>query len=141
VWITQYLTGDKEMAAIALLAVTVGHIWPVQLGFKGGKGVATALGGLAIFDLSLFLCFYCFFAAGLIILRRSVPSGLLAFLALPFVALLLHFGGGTRSEVMETLAVALLVFLVLLAHRKNIAQELFRFPQSDSLESSPKTKI
>jgi glycerol-3-phosphate acyltransferase PlsY len=34
-------------ATLALLAVVAGHIWPAQLGFRGGKGLATLLGGLA----------------------------------------------------------------------------------------------
>jgi glycerol-3-phosphate acyltransferase PlsY len=36
---------DATIAAVAV-AVLVGHMWPVFFGFKGGKGVATALGVL-----------------------------------------------------------------------------------------------
>lgn len=36
---------DSAIAAVALAAL-VGHMWPVFFGFKGGKGVATALGVL-----------------------------------------------------------------------------------------------
>src|SRR5271169_2038718 len=35
-----------DMAAIATLAAPLGHIFPVWLGFKGGKGVATLCGAL-----------------------------------------------------------------------------------------------
>jgi acyl phosphate:glycerol-3-phosphate acyltransferase len=141
VFITQHIAGDRQMAAVALLAVTTGHIWPVQLGFKGGKGVATALGGLAAFDLSLFFLFCCLFGVGLALLRRIIPSGMLAFLGLPLVALLLQFRASNPMDVVGTVTTAVLGFLVILAHRKNLAQEFFRFPHSDSLESSPKTKI
>jgi glycerol-3-phosphate acyltransferase PlsY len=40
-----YLVGPDWAAVLALAAAIIGHIWPVQLRFHGGKGVATGLGG------------------------------------------------------------------------------------------------
>jgi glycerol-3-phosphate acyltransferase PlsY len=141
VWCTQYLTGDKQMSAIALLAATIGHIWPLQLGLRGGKGVATALGGLAMYDVRLVIWLVCFFLIGLVIFRKSVVPGLLAFLILPVVPLSTLFRGGNQFGLADTVITCVLAFLVLLAHRRNIVEEFLKFYDSHSLESSPKTKL
>jgi glycerol-3-phosphate acyltransferase PlsY len=41
----RHLSGEANWAAWALPAVIAGHIWPVWLGFRGGRGGATLLGG------------------------------------------------------------------------------------------------
>jgi glycerol-3-phosphate acyltransferase PlsY len=53
VWAAHRFTGDNLLAALALLCVVTGHIWPVQLRFHGGKGVATSLGALLVYDYHL----------------------------------------------------------------------------------------
>ena len=43
-----YMKSDQVTCAyIAVVAVVIGHNWPAFLGFKGGKGVATAFGAIA----------------------------------------------------------------------------------------------
>lgn len=46
-WLTG---GDAWAIGLAVPAVIVGHIWPVQLGFRGGEGFAAAIGALAVLD-------------------------------------------------------------------------------------------
>jgi len=50
VWLAEHFHLKPAGVMLTLLAVVAGHIWPVQLWFRGGRGVATALGGLTIFD-------------------------------------------------------------------------------------------
>lgn len=45
--IARELTGLAGSGALAGLAAVVGHCWPVWLGFRGGRGVATGVGALA----------------------------------------------------------------------------------------------
>jgi len=54
VWLAYLFVPQKWAAGVAFLFVIVGHIWPAQLGFWGGKGVATMIGGLFVM-LPLFL--------------------------------------------------------------------------------------
>jgi glycerol-3-phosphate acyltransferase PlsY len=81
--------GPDWAAAAALLATIVGHIWPAQLAFHGGKGAATGLGGmLAINPLACLALLGCgalafaitrdFFRSGLIAIGLAAPM-LLAF--------------------------------------------------------------
>src|SRR6059036_3935005 len=64
VWAARHFLHDERYTAAALLAVVVGHIWPVQLFFRGGKGVATSLGGLLIYDWRLVVAYLLVFFGG-----------------------------------------------------------------------------
>lgn len=43
-YVIGYIIGGETCALLGALFAVIGHIWPVYLGFKGGKGVATTLG-------------------------------------------------------------------------------------------------
>jgi glycerol-3-phosphate acyltransferase PlsY len=44
VWLAQQIAPGDVATGIAIVAVVIGHIWPAQLRFRGGKGVATTIG-------------------------------------------------------------------------------------------------
>lgn len=48
VLLARYLIGDPTSEVAAGLMALVGHNWPVFLGFRGGRGIAPGLGGLAV---------------------------------------------------------------------------------------------
>src|SRR5205814_6775520 len=46
VWAARHFTTNDHAVALAMICVVAGHIWPLQLRFRGGKGMATSLGAL-----------------------------------------------------------------------------------------------
>src|ERR1041385_1606307 len=48
VWVAAHFIEGERLASLAVVAGVIGHIWPVQLRFHGGKGVCTSLGALLI---------------------------------------------------------------------------------------------
>jgi glycerol-3-phosphate acyltransferase PlsY len=110
------LTGSERVELLAWLAVVAGHIWPAQMGFRGGKGVSTSLMGLLVFDWRLALIYCIFFAAGWAVTRRSVAVSLAGFALLPAAG----FGlGGDRAEIW---GISVLAGLVILAHHRNVVE-------------------
>jgi glycerol-3-phosphate acyltransferase PlsY len=117
VWATLHLTGDDRLAALVMLAVTLGHIWPVQLCFRGGKGVATSLGALLIYDWRLAVTYVVVFLGGFALTGKTILPGLFGYLCLPVAAFWLEHDG------INTTIIALISAMVLFAHRRNIIEE------------------
>ncbi len=116
-----YFTGNAWLMALAAVGAMLGHLWPAQLRFRGGKGMNTSLGAILVSDYRSVLVFAGLTAVAYVMLRSSVLSGLLAFALVPVVCLL------RGTEPATTVGVAGLAALTLFAHRKNVAEELARF--------------
>jgi glycerol-3-phosphate acyltransferase PlsY len=99
---------------VAVMAVAA-HCWPLYLGFRGGKGVATALG--VIFALSPFIVLVAVvvFLIVLIILRRISAASLSAALSVPFVAFLYP----SSLSVLSAFAIMAIVWW---KHRENLVR-------------------
>ena len=83
--------GPEWAGVAALLAAIVGHIWPVQLSFHGGKGAATGLGGILVFDPAVALALLVAGAMWFAFTRNFFRSGLVAIgLAAPMLWLFGH---------------------------------------------------
>lgn len=82
--VTSLLTQDPRILAAVVLAVFLGHLYPIYFGFKGGKGVATALGAYLALNpwLALAMVLTWLVVAG--VLRYSSLAALVATAASPF---------------------------------------------------------
>jgi acyl phosphate:glycerol-3-phosphate acyltransferase len=113
----QFALAPDTVAAVAI-AVFLGHVYPVFFQFKGGKGVATALGVLLGLSWQVGLGTGVVWLAVFALSRISSLSALTAAVAAPLLAL--HFLG----RHVFTLAVLVLALIVLARHKTNI-QNLF----------------
>jgi glycerol-3-phosphate acyltransferase PlsY len=110
------LAGGGTHAVVAGVAAVVGHVYPVWLGFKGGKGVATASGVFGVLSPLPALFAAAAFAAVVARSRFVSLGSIVATVVLPIVEWLTP---GLRSvDVGATIVAALILF----RHRGNIAR-------------------
>jgi glycerol-3-phosphate acyltransferase PlsY len=103
-----------------VLATVVGHLYPLFAGFKGGKGVATSLGGvLAVHPGAAAICMAVFTLVFLISRYVSLGS-LTAALAFPLAMLLLF----RESDPLKVGFALMLCLTVFYTHRENIGRLL-----------------
>jgi len=106
-----------EGALIGAVAATFGHMFPVWLGFKGGKGVATGFGALAALAWPSALIAAAVWLLSALTLRISSASALITTALAPFHAW--YFAGPWTA-----ISVAGVCALIWLRHRQNIARLL-----------------
>jgi glycerol-3-phosphate acyltransferase PlsY len=116
--LTRLLGGDEVAAAVAGLLAFVGHVFPVFLKFRGGKGVATALGVLAGFGGVLALTAAGTWALVFAVTRYSSLAALAAAVEAPIAAWFLI----GRAE--AVIPIAAMSGLLIWRHRSNIRRLL-----------------
>ena len=120
VLLTRLVTADPRYAAAAGFAAVLGHVFPLFAGFRGGKGVATAIGALAALSLpagATALAVLVLVAA----LTRYVSLGSVVAMVLAPPAAGLLFGA-PRPVTAAAAAIALLVVLKHLENLKRLAR-------------------
>jgi acyl phosphate:glycerol-3-phosphate acyltransferase len=115
----QYRYFGHEMALPAALGAFLGHLFPVWLKFKGGKGVATYIGILFGLAWPAGIAFCLIWLAVAALTRYSSLAALVASLATPLVLWLL-------GHAPEAVLFALLTLLVFIKHRANIVRLINR---------------
>ena len=105
-------------ALMAVFSVVLGHLFPVFIGFRGGKGVATGLGAVAGLHLPLGILLMMLWAIVVGMWRYSSSGALAAFGALPVLGWFMTF------DVEFTIFCVLLSGLVIIRHKDNIMRLL-----------------
>jgi len=114
VLIARTLAGEGA-AVLAGTAAFLGHLFPVWLGFRGGKGVATFLGTILALQFPLGLAACAVWAGTAAVLRYSSLAALVAAVA----SVPLAWAMGRTDLILPT---ALMAALILLRHHTNIAR-------------------
>lgn len=109
-----YFSSTDVVVALIALAVFLGHVFPVFLKFKGGKGVATALGVLLALNIWLGLAALATWLIVALVFRLSSLAALAAAVGAPIYALLL---GLPREWV---IACVVMSGLLIWRHKSNI---------------------
>ncbi|MDP4265915.1 MAG: glycerol-3-phosphate 1-O-acyltransferase PlsY [Bacteroidota bacterium] len=121
------LTGESyiNLEIILGFAAIIGHVLPIYIGFKGGKGISTLLGiGLTIFTFPALIGLGIFMV--IFILTRYVSLGsIITAISFPAISIFL-FNMGYPSQVIFSVSVAILVPIT---HTKNIIR-LFKGEES-----------
>jgi len=107
----------ENTAVAAAVAAVLGHLYPVWLDFKGGKGVATTLGTLLALSWPVGLSACAVWLLVALIFRFSSAAALTALAATPIAALLIH-----RPDV--AVVALLIAALVWYKHAANIRRLL-----------------
>ncbi|MGA2233888.1 MAG: glycerol-3-phosphate 1-O-acyltransferase PlsY [Terriglobales bacterium] len=105
------------MTTAAFFAV-VGHLFPVWLKFRGGKGVATSLGAFILLTPKSILCMVVLFLIIAVAFRYVSLGSVVVAVAFPLLAWALH----EYSDPRQLVLIALVSALVIWKHRQNIGR-------------------
>jgi len=115
-WVAMHYLSTESYMMVAALSPIIGHIWSPFLGFKGGKGVATALGTVLGLSPSIGTLLLVIWLGAVAIWRYSSGGALAAFGLFPVVAIV-------NEQRQEFLIFAIVVsILIWIKHKDNIVR-------------------
>lgn len=106
--------GD-EFVPLAILGAVIGHDFPFYMKFKGGKGVATTLGALALFNFPLTLICYVVWVLGTV-LTKMVSVGSILF----FVSIIIVYSFMSNLALSNILIIDIIALIGIIRHKDNI---------------------
>lgn len=130
-FVQDYSLNSEAMIDLQLalgVAALLGHIFPVYVGFRGGKGIATLLGIVLAIHPQAALISIIVFLITLLITKYVSLSSITASVAFPFSVIIIYQSSAS-SLVIFSLFIAI---IVLITHQKNI-ERLLRKEESKAL--------
>ena len=109
---------QKLVMTTAAFGAVVGHLFPVWLKFRGGKGVATSLGSFALIAPKSIVCMVGLFLLLVAATRYVSMSSVVSAAAFPVLARALH----EYVEPVQLILIALGSLLVIWKHRQNVGR-------------------
>ncbi len=115
-----------ELIQLSCILAFLGHLFPIWLKFKGGKGVATYVGILAALSLQLFFLFAFTWLVISLIFKYSSVSSMFASLTIFVVNFIKEtFINSTEflssTQIVDSKILFIFFILIIFTHRKNIA--------------------
>jgi glycerol-3-phosphate acyltransferase PlsY len=121
VWIAKRIgPGNYDLAVAAAVAAVAGHVYPVWLGFRGGKGVASALGVFLVLTWPSALCILSVFLVVVVLTRFVSLASIIAAASLPFFA---FYFVPERSPIVVA-GFLFITVLIIAKHHQNIRRLL-----------------
>ncbi|VYT87464.1 glycerol-3-phosphate 1-O-acyltransferase PlsY [Peptoniphilus gorbachii] len=105
----------KNLIPLGILGAIIGHDFPLYMNFRGGKGVATTLGALALFNFPLTLICYIVWVLGTVI-TKMVSVGSILF----FISIIIVYTFMSELTTYNIILVNLIALIGIIRHKDNI---------------------
>ena len=138
VWIAARITGDSVTWMIAAaLGAMLGHIFPVWLSGRGGRGVSTGIGAFLLISWPAVTAAIVIWLVVMAVSRYVSLASIMAAASLPFLMYLLYAPGHAPSYVVSG-GTTLGSLMIILKHRPNIARLMNGTEARFSFHRSPR---
>lgn len=130
VLLAAFTLNESIYIALTGLAAFIGHCFPLYYGFKGGKGVATAIGFILAFDWLAGISVVAIWLTVAKVFKLSSLAAVIAFICLPVIYFWL------RSDLLITVVLAMLTLILIYRHKENIQRLIKGTEDKGSIKKS-----